>query len=177
MKYIKYIYILTFVFIISCDTESYISDSIKDAFPVDYYKQNDTLNLFFYVNDKLQDTVSLVINENYIDTVIDYDILGTTHVVEEYVFNASNANYTQQIILTYSSDNKSFEGYVDFGEIYISFDGIEEEIDSIEINNKQYTNIYLLNSMNYDNSYAYMSNNYGIVEIVNDSIKFVANND
>lgn len=165
-----------FVFFISCDTESYISDSIKNAFPVDYYKQNDTLNLFLYVNDKLQDTVSLVINENYIDTVIDYDILGTTHVVEEYVFNASNANYTQQILLTYSSDNKSFEGYVDFGEIYISFDGIEV-IDSLKINNIQYKEMYLLSSMNFDNSYAYMSNNYGIVEIVNDSIKFVANND
>jgi hypothetical protein len=176
MKYIKNIYILIFIFIISCDTESYISDSIKNAFPVDYYKQNDTLSLFLYVNDKLQDTVSLLINENYIDTVIDYDILGTTHVVEEYVFNASNDNYTQQILLTYSSDNKSFEGYVDFGEIYISFDGIEV-IDSLKINNIQYKEMYLLSSMSFDNSYAYISNNYGIVEIVNDSIKFVANND
>jgi hypothetical protein len=69
-------------------------------------------------------------------------------------------------------DNR-FEGYIDLNGTNFTFEIIEKKVDSIEIYNKQYRNIYLLRSEYYENTYAYISKDNGIIEIVNDSIKLI----
>jgi hypothetical protein len=173
----KKIYLFLFIILISCDSESFIPDNIKSAFPVDYYKLNDTLKLTFNINDKIQDSISLIINKNEIENGTERDyIFGSTHEMEIYSFEASSSDNKQQISFYYTSMENRFEGYVNLNAINFSFEIIEKKVDSIEIGNKQYRNIYLLRSEYYENTYAYMSKDNGIVEIVNDSIKLITLN-
>ena len=129
------------------------------------------------INDKIQDSFSLIINKNEIENGTEHDyVFGSKHKMEIYSFEASSSDNKQIITFYYTSMDNRFEGYVNLNAISFSFEVIEKKVDSIEIDNKQYRDIYLLRSEYNENTYAYMSKDNGIVEIVNDSIKLITHN-
>lgn len=170
-------YLLLLIILVSCDSESFIPENIKSAFPVDYYKIDDTLNLSLKINGEIKDSISLIINKNEIEngTVHDY-VFGSSHDMEIYSFEASSSDNKQQIQFYYTSMDNLFEGYLNLNKVTFSIEIIEKKIDSIVIENKLYKNLYLLKSEYYENTYAYLSNESGIIKIVNDSIEFVSVN-
>lgn len=173
----KKIYLLLLIILVACDSESFIPESIKSAFPVDYYNINDTLNLSCKINGEIKDSIFLIIAKNEIENGTEHDyVFGSTYNMEIYSFEASSSDNKQQILFYYASMDNLFEGYLNLNEATFSIEIIEKKIDSIVIENKLFKNLYLLKSEYYENTYAYLSNESGIVKIVNDSIEFVAVN-
>lgn len=173
----KKIYFLLLIFLISCESEYFIPDNVKSALPIDYYNINDTLKLSYSINGEIQDSISLIVSKNEVVTEYGNDyVFGTKFNVETYYFEAYSTDNNQGISIFYESMDNLFNGYVNLNAINFSFDIIEKKIDSIEINNILYKNLFIARSEYHESTYAYLSNENGIIEVVNDSIMLSTNN-
>lgn len=174
MKKINLFIIIILLLSTSCEKEHFIPEGIKKAFPVDYYNVGDTLKFSYQLNDKPVDSIYLVIEKNRIYIHPQDDGIGiTTYNVETYTFEAFSLDRNHSIDFQYYSMDNNFSGNMNFNEINFTLDIIEKEIESITIDNVLYNNVFLLKSEYQEDTYAHISNNYGLINIVTDSIKLI----
>lgn len=167
MKFLQFLLITTLTLLISCDSE--ISSELKGAFFQDVYLVGDTVNFKYAINEQAIDTISLTVSENEIYDGEEYGVGGYKY--QEYNFAAQSRDKLNTIDLIYWSDGNSFYSNIKLDTISFTLDIIEKKISSTIINGVQYEDIFLVKSESKMHTHAYISNTYGIIQIVNDSIE------
>lgn len=170
--------LIVLLFIISsCKSEYFIPDNIKDSFFIDCYNVNDTIVFDFEKNGNKIDTLSFIVKENMIENNEDIDYMfDDTTDWESYTFISQSNDTKNSIRFDYSSSDNLFSSKIVLDDLTFSLDIIEKKIDSIQINNVTYKDVFLLTSEHYLNTYSYTSKDKGIIEIVADSIKLISGN-
>lgn len=161
------IYIITIFIIVSC--ESIVPDEIKECLLTDAYSANDSIFFAYKINQSTIDTLTFFVSVNKIDTMPRESGLGS-YEYQYYTFKASTEDEKSSIDMLYTTNDNTFLAKIILDTVSFSLNIIEDKIASIDIDRKEYLNITVLRSEYSLNTYSYLSQDLGIVQITNNTI-------